>query len=51
MMRSRVYLGEVRSGPYVRQNAHTPLTDPATPELLAELTPATSPFRRSWRRR
>jgi hypothetical protein len=45
MMRSRVYLGEVRSGPYVRQNAHTPLTDPATPEL----TPATSPFRRSWR--
>jgi hypothetical protein len=30
MLRSRVYLGEVRSGPFVNEHAHDPLTDPAT---------------------
>lgn len=30
ILRSRVYLGEVRSGPYVHPNAHSPLTDPPT---------------------
>lgn len=30
MMRSRIYLGEIRSGPYINANAHPPLTEPAT---------------------
>jgi len=30
VLSNRVYLGEVRSGVYVKQGAHEPLTDPAT---------------------
>jgi DNA invertase Pin-like site-specific DNA recombinase len=30
MLRSRVYLGEARSGRFVNDHAHAPLTDPAT---------------------
>ena len=42
-LRSRVYLGEVRSGPYVRSDAHEPLTDPATWQAAQHPLPATPP--------